>query len=332
MEIGIAYNLPSTNKNKNDLINNIPEEFENFKTVEAIAEVIDKHGHRPRLLGGGRGFVAEVMKHSSDLVFNFAKGVGTRSREAHIPAALEMLEIPFTHSDPLTLAVAFEKAICKRVINSAGVSTSRYAVIHSLQEASALTLTFPLMIKPLHEELVVDKRYHLQVTNLRDLVEQLEYINQETNQPVIVEEFCNGPEFVIGIIGSEAKAHVIGIMEIVPKHVSLDSFIYYSDLKQNHTEQLNYVVPTKQPKQLLDLIAKIALDAYRTIQCRDIGKVVVRLDSSTSSPVFIKIDPLPGFNPKNSDIVILAQGMGISYEDLITEVIKSACERYNLSF
>jgi hypothetical protein len=96
------------------------EEYDSQATVDAIGAALRARGHRPRFLGGGREFVEAVLARPPELVFNLAEGAGTRSREAHVPAVCEMLGIPFTGSDPLTLAATLDKAVAKRLVASAG--------------------------------------------------------------------------------------------------------------------------------------------------------------------------------------------------------------------
>lgn len=330
LEIGIAYDLRSAYEGTVSGPDDRLEEYDSESTVKAIAGVIEKLGHRPRLLGGGRGFVVEILRHPPDLVFNVAEGFGTRSREAHVPAALEMLDIPFTHSDPLTLAVSLEKAICKRLVASAGVPTPRGSVVRSADEPSVGTLTFPLIAKPLNEGSSMGIRNSSRVANKQELAAHLERITRDYDQPVLVEEFCSGAEFTVGILGTGAKARVIGVMEIAPRTVPPEAFVYSLEVKRNWENEVRYEAPAKRPQAMLDAVTKVALDAYVALQCRDIGRVDVRLDGA-GTPMFLEINPLPGLDPHKSDIVILARGMGISYEQLIGDVLKSACERYQLS-
>ena len=100
------------------------EEFDKPETVEAIAEVLRGEGHEVVLLGDGREFLAQVLADPPDFVWNMAEGEGVgRCREARVPAVLEMLGIPYTGSDPLTLAAALDKDVAKRLVAStAGVA------------------------------------------------------------------------------------------------------------------------------------------------------------------------------------------------------------------
>jgi D-alanine-D-alanine ligase-like ATP-grasp enzyme len=102
------------------------EEFDSPATVEAIAEVLRGLGHEVDKLGDGRELIERLLASPPDFVFNIAEGYGiSRSREARVPALLEMLGIPFTGSDPLTLAVTLDKDCAKRLVQSFGVAVPR---------------------------------------------------------------------------------------------------------------------------------------------------------------------------------------------------------------
>src|SRR2546422_11684050 len=114
MRIGIAYDLKQDFALAATAPDDLFEEYDSEETVDAIAAALRAAGHEPVKLGGGRRFIERAMKVAVDLVFNIAEGRGSRSREAHVPAACEMLGLPYTHTDPLTLAGTLDKAIAKR--------------------------------------------------------------------------------------------------------------------------------------------------------------------------------------------------------------------------
>ena len=127
LDVGIAFDLKS-DFGEADVGPSAPddrlEEYDSEQTIDAIAQAINAAGHRARKLGGGRRFLEAMLKAPPELVFNIAEGFGSRSREAHVPAVCELLKVPVTHSDPLTLALALDKGMAKRVVASAGMSST----------------------------------------------------------------------------------------------------------------------------------------------------------------------------------------------------------------
>ena len=116
LRIGIAYSLkPDEQGEPGDGPDDRYEEFDKPETIEALAEAIRGDGHDVSLLGDGREFLTKMLANPPDFVFNFAEGQGVgRDREARVPCVCEMLGVPYSGSDPLTMAVALDKGVEKR--------------------------------------------------------------------------------------------------------------------------------------------------------------------------------------------------------------------------
>ena len=305
------------------------EEYDSDATVTAIEEALGANGYRTRRLGSGRSFLARAMQDPGDLVFNIAEGYGTRSREAHVPSALEMLGVPYTHSDPLTLALTLDKAMAKRVVASAGVPTPRFVVVEHVEQLEAIPLAFPLIGKPLFEGSSMGVRKHSRVTDAYELHELCAQLLADYREPVLVEEFCSGPEFTVGILGTGPNAHVIGAMEIAPKRGDISDFVYSLEVKRNYLEEVEYHAPPRRPESLVRAVEDVALAAYRALSCRDVGRVDVRIGDD-GEPKFLEVNPLPGLNPVTGDLVILARAYGLGYAELIGRIVEGARERQGL--
>src|SRR5215469_10677134 len=140
MKIGITYDLKADLPVSTDLPDDFQEEFDSPVTIEAIAAVLRGLGHDVVLLGDGRELLERLLADPPDFVFNVAEGQGVgRSREARVPAVLEMLGIPYTGSDPLTLAVTLDKDCAKRLVESAGVAVPRGRVLRPGEDVRSVT-------------------------------------------------------------------------------------------------------------------------------------------------------------------------------------------------
>lgn len=327
MDIGIAYDLKTDFAGRVEGPDDRLEEYDSTATVDAIAAALRTLGHEPRPMGGGRGFLERALESPPDLVFNIGEGFGTRSREAHVPAACEMLGIPVTHSDPLTLAATLDKAIAKRLVASCGVATPRFSIVDTPEQAEDLPLEYPLIAKPLCEGSSMGIRKSSRVADVAALRREVARLVADYEQPVLVEEFCAGPEFTVGVLGSGERARVLGVMEIVPKLERPEEFVYSLEVKRDWETKVEYHVPPKRPAKIVRAIEELALDAYRALACRDIARVDVRL-TARGDPRFLEVNPLPGINPDTGDIVIIARRSGLSYEDLIGRIVASAAQRY----
>lgn len=328
IDIAIAFDLKESIAERvpTDAPDDALEEYDSLETVKAIAAALEAVGHRTRLVGGGREFVRSMLDEKSDLVFNIAEGWGTRSREAHVPSFLEMIGVPFTHSDPLTLALSLDKGLAKRVVASHGVATPRFAIASTVKDLAKLELRFPVVAKPVAEGSSMGIRDGAIFDSLAELTAALPELRRAYRQPVLLEEFCSGPEFTVGITGTGPDAELVGVMEIVPRGQTLERFLYSLDVKRNWRERVEYHAPPKRDAKLIRDIGKLALGAYRALECRDVGRVDVRLGAD-GKPYFLEVNPLPGLNPISGDLVILAAGHGMSYPQLIQRIVESARKR-----
>ncbi len=242
LKIGITYNLkkdfaPSENQPIDAL-----EEFDSEETIDAIRRVLEDDGHEVTKLGGDRGLIDRLRKTPVDIVFNIAEGHGGRNREAHIPALLEFLGIPYTGSDPLTLSLTLDKSAAKRVLVSEGIPTPRFKKVERLEDLEGLTLRYPLFVKLCYEGSSKGVRLDSKVWDLPSLKEKTGWLLETYRSPVLVEEFIQGPEFTVGILGNETPS-VLGVMQIEIKGVSPSEAIYSLEVKREWEEKVQYLCP-----------------------------------------------------------------------------------------
>lgn len=331
MRIGIAFDLKDEFKNSSELPEDIFEEFDVEETITSIENVLKALGHEVVRLYGGKKFLENITKEKVDIVFNIAEGFGTRSREAHVPSVLELLGIPFTGSDPLTLALTLDKTMTKRVVQSSGIRTPEFVEIDNFQEFHKEMLNgmrFPLILKLAREGSSIGLRRNSKVKDFEELNCKLEELSVY-KQPILIERFISGKEITVGVIGNGEKARVIGMMEIAPRNVPREDFIYSLEVKRNWRVEVSYIVNPEIPYRTRKEIEEMSLKIYKILGCRDISRIDFRLDSDFT-PYFLEVNPLPGLNPEYSDLPMISKGYGISYENLIEEILNSALERYGI--
>jgi D-alanine-D-alanine ligase len=332
MKIGIAYDLKSDFDGAVQTgVEDALEEYDSPATVDAIERVLVASGYEVQRLGGGRNFLAAVLEAPPDLVFNLAEGHGSRSREAHVPAVCEMLGIAYTHSDPLTMALSLDKGAAKRIAQSFGVPTPRFAVIESARDLESVSLEYPLFAKPLFEGSSMGIRRNSKLENEAGLRQRIGTLLCDYAEPVLVEEFCSGPEFTVAILGTGTGARVVAAMEIIPKKVATADFVYSLEIKRSSDweSEMEYAVPPRRTPREIAAIEAVALGAYRALGCRDIARVDVRTGRD-GEPKFIEANPLPGIAPGWSDLALLWKQLGRTYDDLILSIVVEACARLGL--
>jgi D-alanine-D-alanine ligase len=272
-----------------------------------------------------------------DIAFNIAEGFFGVSREAQIPAMLDMLQIPYTGSDPLTLATCLDKARTKEILSYYKIPTAPFFIAHDLNDIKNLKLNFPLFVKPVWEGSSKGIFSSSFVSNSKELSEQVDRIISEYSQPALIEEFLSGREFTVAILGNGEEAEVLPIVEIDYKDFPEGFIPVYSyeakwilDTKEN---PLNvFSCPAKLGSDIETKIKQVALQAYKILRCRDWSRIDVRMNAD-NVPNIIEINPLPGILPdpkENSCYPKAARTAGLSYDEMLNSVLYTAAKRNNL--
>ncbi len=300
-------------------------EFDSVSTIDALVEALGTLGHDVERIGHARRLCARIVEGARwDLVFNIAEGVKGRSREAQVPALLELFDIPYTFSDPLVCAATLDKAVAKRLVRDAGLRTPDFVVLRNPAEIASVDLVFPLFVKPLAEGTGKWIDSTSRVEDHEGLQSVCMSLLARSGQPVLVEEYLPGREFTTGIVGTGSRAQIVGSMEITIRQ-SAGTADYSYTVKQEWRELCDY--PVLEPGGLKDEVERLALDSYLALECRDLARVDLRLDRD-GRPSFVEINPLPGLNPVYSDLPILSRLNGWEYVDIIRAVVDSALERH----
>ena len=330
MRVGLAYDLKQSITLKNSAPDDALEEYDSSSTIEYIRKAIESAGHSTFKLGGGTEFLQNVLREKVDIVFNISEGRGTyRSREAQIPSILEMLDIPYTGSDPLCLAVALDKPLTKKLAALEGVITPKWVTINNLQELAQtdwLKFPFPAIAKPAFEGSSKGVHANSLVDSARQASASITKMLGVYGQPVMVEQFIEGNEITVGMVGNN-PTKVIGMMRILPRKQT-ERFVYTVEVKRDWKNLVDYEAPVKIKKSILDKIEKASLKTFQLLGCRDFARIDFRV-SKDGIPYMLEINPLPGLGDY-SDLVIMAQKLGWTHESLIVAVLNAALERCHL--
>jgi D-alanine-D-alanine ligase len=328
MRVGLSYDLKEAVE-ENLIVEDALEEYDSPETVAMIAAALASMGHEVIRLGGGMYFLDNIRRESVDIVFNIAEGRGSyRSREAQVPAVLEMLGIPYTGSDPLTLAVCLDKPLTKKLAAAEGINTPHWLVIsgeEELYQAPWEKLAFPVIIKPASEGSSKGIRLTSLAADIRSAETEVRRILDAYRQPVMVEEFIDGDEVTVGIVGN-SPPRIVGMMRVVPKR-PVAHFVYSVEVKRDYVNLVDYECPPRLSRDTLDVMERFSVAAFKTLGCRDFARIDFRVGRD-GTPYFIEINPLPGLG-SYSDLVIMARMLGWKYEALIGSVLDAAIERYS---
>jgi D-alanine-D-alanine ligase len=328
MRIGLAYDLKESVALSLADPEDALEEYDSAATVELIAGSLKSHGHSVVMLGGGREFIDNIISGPVDFVFNIAEGRGNyRSREAQVPAVLEMLGIPYSGSDPQCLAICLDKPLTKTLVAAAGVRTPCFCLVNDISQLSEVTweqFTFPVIIKPAYEGSSKGIRQASLAERPDGAGALVGHLLESYQQPMMVEEYISGEEVTVGIVGN-APPIVVGIMRVVPRQKH-DRFIYSLEVKRDWQTLVDYECPARFSDETIREINSSSLKAFKALGCRDFARLDFRV-TAEGVPYFIEINPLPGLGV-HSDLYIMATKMGRNHAQLIGEILKAALRRY----
>lgn len=323
-KVGVAYNLKSLDAHAL-LVDDSQAEFDSPSTVQALIDAIASAGHQVVGLEATPDFAHKVTSAGVDMVFNIAEGIRGRNRESQVPAVLELLNIPYTGSDPACLCLTLDKGLAKRIVAQAGVQTPRWILMTTGKEKLPKELEFPLIAKPLAEgsskgvgnASVVETEIALRAV-VTEMVRRY-------GQPALVEQFVGGREFTVGLIGEKAPK-VLPIMEIVFTDPRAANPIYGFEQKMSDASDVKFECPARLEPGLQKTIAAHAKTAFKALGCRDVARIDFRMDSH-GNVHFIECNPLPGLTPNFSDLAVIGLAAGMSYEDLVRDIMAPCLRR-----
>ena len=350
MNVALAYNvkpesdtftenLPpirSDNFTQTESVIEAYAEWDTWETIIALKDAIEVF-HNVTLIEADNNAFEKFKQSKPDIVFNIAEGFNNLSRESQIPAMLDMLKIPYTGSDALTLGICLDKARTKEILSYYNIPNANFILVDKIKPLSNHSIEFPSIVKPVSEGSSKGIFNSSLVRNYYELNAEIKRVIDVYNQPAIIEEFLPGKEFTVALIGNEDNTEILPIVEIKYENFPDDIEHLYSyeakwilDTKDNVFDV--FECPAAIDKNLEKQIKDTVLQTYNILRCKDWSRIDIRLEKN-GIPNVIEINPLPGIMPdpnENSSFPKAARVAGINYNELIQRVLFEACKRYNL--
>lgn len=326
------------------------DDLDSEETIAAILSALEAGGHEATFVEGNLGVADVLTRLKPDICFNICEGHWGDSREAQIPAILEMLRIPYTGSGVLTLALALDKPMTKRVLAYHNLPTPAFQTFERIHEPLDPDVKFPLFVKPSREGTGMGVTPESIVYDETQLRVQLRRQFETYDQPILVERFIEGREVTLGLLGNltspvawrlpeDLRAPRIsrGLHFFPPLEVDMSRYpkeeagIYTSRIKTELVHQFHYLCPAPLPTELVRELNWLAAATFRVTGCFDVGRVDFRLDAhDNNKPYILEINPLPGLNPAYSDLPLEARADGWTFEELVNRILSEAVDRYGL--
>ena len=322
MIVGLTYDLRSDYL-REGYSEEQTAEFDRESTVEALENTIQQLGYETVRIGHVRNLVEKLARGDRwDVVFNICEGMYGIGREAQVPALLDAYNIPYVFSDPLVLALTLHKGMTKHVVRDCGIPTPDFAVVSEKADIAKVKLPYPLFVKPLGEGTGKGIDSKSKVNTPEELEKICVELLPRFEMGLIVETYLPGREFTVGIVGTGEKARSVGVMEIIPNSEA-EAYAYSYINKEECEERVEYRIVKDE---LAERCASVSLGAWKVLNCRDGGRVDIRLDAD-GNPGFIEVNPLAGLHPVHSDLPIICNLQGIPFVKLMGWIMESAMER-----
>ncbi|MBD8633033.1 MAG: D-alanine--D-alanine ligase [Massilia sp.] len=269
---------------------------------------IDAHPFDP-----GTHSLADLAAQGFDRVFIALHG--RYGEDGSLQGALEQLGIPYTGSGVMASSVGMDKITTKKLWLMEGVPTPKYATVDADTDLDALVaeLGLPLIVKPPLEGSSIGITKVLERDQLADAIALV----ASMDDAVLAEQFVTGREFTVAVLGQGAAARALPIVEIVAPEGKYDYQNKY------FTDDTQYHCPAPLPDELTQEIQRHAVNAYRAIGCEGWGRVDVLVRESDMRPFLLEVNTSPGMTT-HSLVPMAARAVGIGYEDLCVEILRSA--------
>jgi D-alanine-D-alanine ligase len=301
---------------------------------EEVFDALEKLGHEPfyYVLDGRTQSLKALANCGADLVFNLTESyAGDDLKEMNVAAYLDLLGLPYTGSGPHAHVLAQDKAIAKKMFAFHGIRTPYFATAFRGKIDHAHDISFPLIVKPTGEDGSIGISNESVVNSVKELMERVEFLQEEYDSPALIEEYIEGREIYAAILGSYERAYVLPLIELDLSRLPTGTpRIAGTDVKfERETEA--YKLTKSAPAEGLDeeteqRLIDTALAAYRAVKLRDYGRIDMRLTESGEVYV-LEANPNPWL-ASGQEFAMAAKKSGLTYTQLIGEIIDMARMRY----
>lgn len=301
---------------------------------EDISRALQSLGYRCSIFnvdGNVTRLIDYLKEEQPDVIFNLCEAVeNVAIHEMHVVGIFELMHIPYTGSDPLTLGIALSKIRVKEILLYNNLPTPRFQVFKSpVRIAVDEHLSFPLIVKPSREDASIGIETKSVVSNINELRKRVRYIIEEYGQPALVEEYINGRELNVAVLGHR-KQVVLPISEIDMSTLPAQyhRIITYNAKWVKGTDEYEHtkgVCPALLAPETEAKIKDLALRAVQIIGCRDYARVDFRL-SKDDQPYILEVNPNPDISDE-AGFARSARAHGLKFEELVGKIVECALER-----
>jgi D-alanine-D-alanine ligase len=313
------------------------KDLENVATlreeIDAIVKALEDAGYESRAVNIEDDFGRLYRCLTSprpDVVFNLVEFFnGEALQEDRVAALYDLLRVPYTGSPPMTLAVCQRKGLAKRILRAFQVRTPRYKLAKERPLPKLTGLRYPLIVKPAWEDASIGVDNLSVVNDRAQLESRVERILDRHNQPALIEEYIEGRELGVSVIGNE-NPRVLPVEELdfsglppgQPRIISYES--KWNPLHAAfHMGKL--VCPARLSRSIRQKVNKVALQVYQALGCRDYARIDMRLDRQNRLFV-LEVNPNPDLT-EGVGFIASAKAADISFSGAVRMIVEEALAR-----
>ena len=303
-----------------------------------LEQALRNGGHEPRRVmvdAAVEPVVQELTSERPDIVINLAESfAGKSALESSVAGLLNLLDLRYTGSSPAGLLVAGDKTLSKKVLLFHGIKTPQFVTVYRGMVDWAGDVNFPLIVKPPQEDASLGITQKSIVHDVKELLERIADLQSEYQQPALAEQYVEGREFYVGVLGN-ANARALPVIELDFSRFPSDRPRIASwaakwgdagDAKGAEFEGTESVFPDDLPDEWRETMQKVAVEAFHALRLRDYARVDMRVTEAGEVYV-IEVNPNCYLEAK-SEFARAAERDGLSYDALIAQIIELASARY----
>jgi len=325
MKIGMIYDLKESYGIEDSNI--YYEDFSTLSEIDGIKKSLESNGYETELIGSHNDFVKQIKDGSfkSDLIFNMSEGFNSRNREALVPSTCELFKIPYTFSDSHTMNLTLDKHQTLLFAKDLGINIPNgfiyipeYDSENDIEKkVKKYGLIYPLVCKPNYEGTSMGITI---AKNIDELKQAITYLTAMYNEPIRCDEYIDGREIAVPIIGTGKNAECLSIVEY--QTLEGDPIKFYTHQYKRHGA--HKTIFADYGKKTNELIFETALTIHKNIPCYDLSRIDMRLYNG--KPYLLEVTPLPDLT-RNTTFERSAKRKGISFDEITKLIVESSISR-----
>jgi len=305
------------------------------KEVEdEVVDALTKLGHEPVLhqLDGSLKSLHALAKLDCDLIFNLSESFGGNdTADYNIAAYLELIGKNITGAGSHGLMLAQDKSVAKKIFAFHGIATPIFARSFRGRLSFSDELQFPVIVKPMREDGSIGIEFNAVVSSIKELMERIDWLHEQFDSPILIEEYVEGREMYVGVLGNETPEALPVIELDLSKLPEGTPRIAAAEVKWGKGTKAyrdtKSIVATDLSEETTALLQSTAVSAYQALELRDYGRVDMRLRPDGTVSV-IEVNPNPWLNSR-AELAQAARKAGRTYNQLIEEIVSMAMARYH---